>query len=380
MRVAVLGAGVALACGDGQGLGGSTSSIPRSVASYDGATAVFTTVPLDTGLIMGWVPVGNMNPPGHTIPTDHQYIYLKTLLPGGGTTPLYAPGAITIVRVSRTQYNTGASDYAVTFAPCAEVLGTFGHVSALEPDLLAEIGAFDQECQTYSPTPTQTVTMCQSRPREIRRAAGVRIGASAGLDLSLFDNRLSPPRFANPSRWRTNSDGFDSFHVGAFSDYYAEPMRSWVRSKLGSFDGRTRRTAEPVGGTIDVDVAGTVQGAWLAPGAPTYPEIPHLTIAPDNVDPTRVAFSMGTARNGVPAQAYFALPLSGPVTLPRDITPTSGVVCWEFGYSASDARGLMLVQLTDATTLRFEPRGGGSRRCTDADAHTLTSASATFVR
>lgn len=380
MLLAVLGAGVVLACGDANGVGGSTSAVPQSVAPCNGATAVFTTLPVDTAQVMGWVPLGNFNPPGHTFPTDHQYLYLKSLLTGGGSTALVAPGAITIVRVRRTVYNNRSPDYAVTFMPCAEILGEFGHVSELDADLLAELGAFDQQCSTYSPTPVQTVTTCSSQPREIRRAAGAHLGATAGLDLSLFDSRITPIVFANPSRWRTNSDGFDSFHVAAFSDYYAEPMRSWAIGHLGSFDGAIRRTAAPVGGTIAVDVAGTAQGAWLAPGAPTYPEIPHLTIAPDNVQPERVAISMGSPLNGVPAQAYVALPLSGPVTSPRDITPASGVVCWEFGYSASDVRGVLLVQLTDATTLRFEPRAGGSRRCTDADTHTLTAASATFVR
>ena len=115
--------------------------------------------------------------------------------------------------------------------------------------------------------------------------AGDVIGTTAGLDLSLFDSRVTPIVYANASRWTALTDSFDHFHVVPFSDYYAEPTRSAVRAMLGSFDGKTKRTIEPLGGTIASDVAGTAQGVWLNPSQPLFPEVSHLAIAPDNVDP-----------------------------------------------------------------------------------------------
>src|SRR5262245_41430638 len=58
--------------------GGSSPIGPpaASLATCAPGTAVFTVPPVALNGVMGWVPLGNLNPPGHTFPTDHQYLYL----------------------------------------------------------------------------------------------------------------------------------------------------------------------------------------------------------------------------------------------------------------------------------------------------------------
>src|SRR5206468_10725582 len=107
----------------------------------------------------------------------------------------------------------------------------------------------------------------------------------ASLDFSFWDRRVSSLSYANPSRWTTNTEGFDNFRVVPGSDYFAEPASSAIVAKLGSFDGRVRRTMAPLGGTIGLDVAGTGQGPWMNATPPTHPETPHLAIVPDHVYP-----------------------------------------------------------------------------------------------
>ena len=344
-------------------------------------------MPVDKSNIMGWVPLGALNPPGHTFPTDHQYIYLTSFNAGGAPVPLYAPGNMTITQGRIVHYHASAGaapcdDYALDFMPCRDVSGGFGHVRTISASLLAALGAFDQQCSSYSPNPGLTVDDCYTKRVEVKVAAGDVIGTTAGLDLSLFDARVTPLVYANASRWIANSSGFDHFHVAPFSDYYAEPARSAVRAMLGSFDGRTRRSVEPLGGTIGTDIAGTAQGVWLNPSQPTYPETPHLSIVPDNVTPSLIDVSLGTSLSGVDPGAYNFAPLStGSVNRnPSAIAPGVAIYCWEIGYTANDRRGVVLVQLPDAGTLVAEARGGATRSCAGEQPWAFTSSAFTYKR
>ena len=379
-----VGVGFSLACSSDRGSTGPVGIIPSNLAACDGSTALFSALPVPLDQIAGWVPVGAVNPPGHTFPTDHQYIYLKSFVSGGSAVPLTAPGRITITGARSTSYSSGSvgTDYSLNFMPCANVYADFGHVASISPELLKQLGAFDQQCTSYSPNPGLTVTACYTKSANISVDAGTVIGETRGLDLSLFDNRIAPLSFANAARWVTNSSHFDHFHVVAFSDYYAEPMRSTVRELLGSFDGRTKRTVEPRGGTIASDVVGSAQGSWLMPGQPTYPESPHLAVIPDNVDPSRVLISVGTSLPSLASGAYVMQPVASGLKnrAPATITPGAAVYCWEIGYSATDRRGALLAQLADASTLKVEARAGASVTCDALEPYTLTGAAVTFVR
>ncbi len=364
--VSCMVAALALACGGG-GKGNSSDNTitgpggDRSfLASCGSNTQLFSVIPLDRTKITGWVPLGNLNPPAHNFPTDHQYIYLT---PSGTTTPLLAPGEVTVTVAKITDYHGAqANDYDITFNSCREVMGEFGHVRSLSASLLSQLGAFDQGCNTYSPTPTQTVTQCYTKPARIVLHAGDVMGTSAGLDLWLYDSRITPIVYANASRFQTSSDGLDRFHIAPFSDYYAEPARSQVRALLGQYDGAVKRTVEPLGGTLSLDIAGTAQGNWFNASQPTFPESPHLAIVPDNVDPTMVDLSIGTSQPGFSASVYRMFPsTSGNANKhPAQITPGPTVYCYDvrhyFGFGIF-AR--MLLQLGDATTLTVEMQTGG---------------------
>ena len=151
---------------------------------------------------------------------------------------------------------------------------------------------------------------------------------------------------------------------------------------LGSFDGRTRRTAEPVGGSIASDVAGSAQGAWFNAAEPTYPETPHLAIVPDNIDPTRVDVSIGLSQPGLTAGAYSFVPTpNGLVNRdPSTIAPGAAIYCWEIGYSASDRRGVFLVRLDNATTLTMDARVGADRSCNGELPWVMSGSAFTYKR
>jgi len=364
------------------GSGPTSSSGNYDLSSLPGCpagTALFTALPFPTSQMTGWVPLGNFNPPAHTFPTDHQYIYLNNF-PTATPAPLFSPGDVTILAAKVTRYSTGTvtEDYAVTFAPCAQVSGEFGHVRTIEPALLAQIGPMNQNCQSYSPNPGLNVTQCYSSAVKVAVKSGAVIGTSAGLDLSLFDSRIAPLTFANASRWQANPDGIDRFHTVPMSDYYAEPTKSVVQSLVGSYDGKVRRTVPPIGGTIAIDVPGTLQGDWFTAGQPTFPEYWHMAIGPFNVDPTAIHLSMGTAQPGFLSNEYYIVPASsGNVNRhPAQVTPGSQIWCYQF----QNQYGIALLQLTDATTLKFEGRNGQQRTCATEQPWAFTASAITFVR
>jgi hypothetical protein len=378
---------VVVACSGGDRVGGPNPYSPPNIAGCGTSTTPFTVSPIAAASIMGWVPLGALNPPGHTFPTDHQYIYLTTFSSGATPVPVVAPGNITVTQARLVHYMSSTApnppdDYALDFTPCREVSVDFGHVRTLSAALLSALGAFDQQCSTYSPNPGLVVADCYTKRVTIAVNAGDVIGTSAGLDLSLFDTRVTPLVYANASRWVSNASGFDHFHVAPFSDYFAEPMRSTVRAMLGTFDGRTRRTTEPVGGTIGTDVAGTAQGVWFNPSQPTYPETPHLAIVPDNVTPSMMDVSIGGSLSGIAPGAYnFAPSTTGTVNRdPSTIAPGTTIYCWEIGYTSSDRRGVVLVQLPDAMTLVAEARAGANRTCVGEQPWAFTAASFMYKR
>lgn len=364
LALSVLGAVAAaliVACGGSSGTGPDNNDF----TACNSGTAIFSVSPIALNDVVGWVPLGNLNPPAHTFPTNHQYLYHTN--PGGGvlhSVAVVAPGNITVTRARSTTYSSdGHSDYSLDFTACREVSGNFGHIATIDASLASQLGPFDQGCNSYSPEPGLTVTSCGSKKVSIALAAGAPIGTAGGtpgvygIDFGLWDTRVTATVFANPSQWSTSSDHLDDYHVVAASDYFAEPMRSAVAARLGSGDGTQLRTVAPLGGTIAVDLAGTAQGYWFKPGQPHFPESPHLAFVPDNVNPTRMVLSIGTSQPGIPSGGWSFLPASSGLVnrAPASITADGQLRCADLV-----AGRIALLQLTGAAALRVETRGPGT--------------------
>ena len=359
---------------------------PAGSVTCGTAKAIFTRSPVALTDFFGWVPLGNMGPPAHTFPTDHQYIYVNDPSSQGPRRDvnIVAPSDIIITKAHEATNTPGSSDYTLEFSPCAEVYAQFGHVLTIAPSILNQLGAFDQYCNTYSPAPGASVSTCETKFVAIKVRAGEIIGTaggpsphSFGLDFWLWDARVSPIAYANPSHWSKSNDSFDGFHVVAASDYFSEPASSDIASRVGSFDGKTRRTVTPTGGSIRVDVPGTAMGFWFNASQPTYPEVPHLAIAPDNVDPTRIAFSIGTSLPGwTRGIVWFTPANAGTVNRnPSHVTADGTTYCYE-----GSGPWVILARLIDATTLRLEAKPQSVSSCAAAAPWTFSSAAFDYKR
>jgi hypothetical protein len=369
----------------------NTGTIPNTRApsgsiSCGSTKAIFTQSPVALGDFFGWVPLGNLGPPAHTFPTDHQYIYVND--PSSQAprreVDIVAPTDIIITTAHFATNTPGGSDYTLEFSPCAEVYAKFGHVLTIAPAILSQLGAFDQFCNSYSPAPSASVTTCQTKFVAIRVRAGEVIGTaggaaphSFGLDFWLWDARVPAITYANTTHWSASNDKFDSFHIVPASDYFAEPANTRIVERVGSFDGKTRRTALPLGGSIGVDVAGTAMGFWFNASQPTYPEVPHLAISPDNVNPARMAFSIGTSLAGWSRGLVLFTPVNSGIVNrdPSQITADGTIYCFEAPGSWA-----ILARMMDATTLRLEAEPQTVTTCAAAQPWTFTAAAFDYRR
>lgn len=372
MALAVLAAGCGNVSGPGSG--------PPSGLAACGSAPLFTVPPIPIGSIAVLAPLGNLNPPGHTLPTDHLYFY-----PGGaaGTSnpvPLSAPGDITIHSVTRqTRSGGGAADlvdYGLSFTPCTDVDFYFAHISSITPALASQIGTFTSCNPAYS-TGGFTYIQCYKEVG-IRLAVGTAIGTAGGpgegaLDLGGYDRRVAPLAFVNPSRSYGSGTSFGQNQTICPVDYFTTAVRDSLRAIFGR-PGR-RRTVEPLCGTLMQDVSNTAQGRWYFGQAGN--DDPHLALVHDNVDPTEGAFSVGVSIPSLPSTVYLFTPATtGRLNLDFSrVTADGQLYCYE---PITTGTRHILLQLTSSTTIRIE--GGTGPTCGPSSGWALSAAAVTFSR
>ena len=96
-RILVAGVlvGTCWACGGGSSRNpqAPTPVSPSQAGEGLASSLVFTESPIDPPAIEFIVPLGNLNPPGHTLPTDHIYFYHRLRNPSAPIYDVKAPAA-----------------------------------------------------------------------------------------------------------------------------------------------------------------------------------------------------------------------------------------------------------------------------------------------
>jgi hypothetical protein len=358
------------ACGDKGGGPTSTDGGPPPGLAACGSTP-FLTVPLvPIGNIFTVAPLGNLNPPPHTFPTDHLYLYMSA------TAAISAPGAAVLTNVV-VQHRTGGGqqavdDYELVFFPCADVQLQLAHVANLSVQLRTKVGALDGSCNPSYQTGGFTYQQC-SKSVTVALAAGDGLGTSAAsLDVFARDRRQALT-YVNPSRLPDPNGAFGDTHVACPIDYFVASIADPMRAKLGP--PGSVRTTPPVCGEVMQDVPNTAAGRWFHTGSPNNPEDPHLALAHDNIHPATGAFSVGTSIPSLPSGVYTFVPAStGRVNLDFGLVQTVGqAYCYEVNGNRR-----VLIQLVSVTHLRVE--GFGSGTCGDPTSWTLSTGAADFDR
>lgn len=341
-------------CAGGGSDGNSSPKSPIPSAS-EISLPYFTVLPLFASNFTGFVPLGNLNPSGHTFPTDHHYFYLAN---PATKYDVYAPGHFWITQITASEHvSDGFTDYRLKFNPCLEVYGILDHMSSLSGSLLSQLGKFtEQECQSYT-NGGKDYRQCTKNVM-IEISAGTVIGEAGGnagqnaLDFGVYDTGF-PQALANPSRFYNQGQKY-LYAVSAI-DYFSAALQTQLRSRASNYSGTIHRTVEPIGGTIVNDVPGTAQGIWFKQGEPTLPEDPHIALVFDNVDPTQPRFSIGTSQTGLSSGVYAFTDVSSGYTNRKFSQVTAdGNIYTYHNLQNTIPNTVILIQLLDNSTLRVE--------------------------
>lgn len=244
---------LAVGCGSGGGAADAPAvPLPRGVAT-------FTHSPIALGELSRIVALGNLNPPGHTIPTDHIYFYMWYYDDGPVPDPnrkhtVYAPAGGTVVSILQP-----GGDFKVV-VQCTNTF--YYYLDHVLPTV--QVGAV--------------------------LTAGQAIGTSGGpyaIDLGAYDTTTTLPGFIDPNRYHPQTRQAVSPLA-----HYEEPLRSTLRAKVV-------RSGTDKDGRIDFDVPGRLVGNWFLDGVPPaesdWPEnwTKQLAFVRDVADPAIVRVSIG---------------------------------------------------------------------------------------
>lgn len=320
-----LAAVLALACGGGlpdgpngsQGSGGFTDVPPPP-----GGVAQFTVLPTAIAPGLTLTALGNLNPPGHVLPTDHVYMYdwdLSTR-PAGGTDVrdvlMPATGAVFLV------LSNGGPASKVMFRV------TSGFYFYLDGVVLSQPLAVGQ-----------IVT------------AGTKLGATiqgSTLDLGAFDTSAVHPGFLNRARYP-----FQTLYCVSPWKYFSPELQAQIYPHMYRAPAAADRD-----GKIDFGISGKLAGDWFLQTMPIdsswqpYGWTRTLSFAYDYYDPSQVRISIGGT---VGPAGVWAIDSTAP--RPETVTPASGVVPYLL-YSQFDKGfppyGLLLVQMLDSATIKAQ--------------------------
>jgi len=337
--------GLPLACKDG-GPSGPTNYDNASgfsnVPAPPGGVAQFSVIPIAVMPGLTLTALGNLNPPGHVLPTDHVYFYAWDLSARVGTTTL-APERDVVMPATGTvtfMIQPGGTDWKVEFKATENFYFYLDHLVLTKTLKVGDI-----------------VT------------AGTLIGktvAGGTLDLGAFDFTITNTRFVNPARL-----GMESLHVVSPWTYFTPALQAQLYPHV-----YRAPTASDKDGRVDFDIAGHLVGDWFLLGMPVdsssgpYGWTRTVAFVYDYYDPSKVRISIGgtVASAGVWA-------IDSTATRPENITVASGVVPYLL-YSPFDAGfppyGLMLVQMVTDTQIKVQVFVGATTTNKVFDAGAIT--------
>ncbi|MEM2958096.1 MAG: hypothetical protein QW261_07395 [Candidatus Jordarchaeaceae archaeon] len=202
----------------------------------------FTHMPLDDDAYDYIRPLGNLNPPGHTFPTDHIYFGLKN-----GTYNVYAPARGVITQINNWTREGGAyQDYSIHIKHSLTFKSYFHHVSGLADWILEKVGEVTEFTPVFIPVEAgQVIGWAAQQP-----------GGSVCLDWGAIDDKVTLS-FIHPE---TYTWGDVNVHTVCPLDYLEESLKESAYQKVF-------RVGEPRGGKIDYDLLGRASGNWFLEGS-----------------------------------------------------------------------------------------------------------------
>lgn len=282
---------------------------------------VFTHSPMNFTEFVYATPLGNLNPPGHTFPTDHVYFYWinpDRRTPGDMDTlhNVYAPGNGTV------QFIYQHTDYKIGIAMNDTFSYYLDHVM-LNPEIT-------------------TGTLVKAG-----QIIGTASKLSYAVDLGVINTKTTLTGFINPSRYPDQT-----IHTESPYKYFATSLRDSIYSKI-------TRIGNDKDGKIDYDIKGKLSGGWFLNGLPmgdassNYDSWPkHLAFVYDMNEPTSIRISIGGT---LTMRGVYGVKTSA--TDPALVSVASGKIGYQLFSpynSGTYPLGVMIVQMISDDTIKVE--------------------------
>ena len=334
-RVNAIATGVAIvtlvSCGGtGSPSSPSSSSSSSSTASLP-ATATFSQSPIDIAVISTITPIGNLNPPDHTLPTNHAYFFHPT----AANAEVRALSAGIVQTITR---GTGGNDDQLSIAASAHVQYYLDHIRV-------------------------DAGIDRNQPVTAGQRVGVTASAAGAMDLGLINDTITL-FFVRPDRYIPGT-----LHADSPLKYLDEPVRTSLYARV---------TAGDKDGSISFDVDGRLAGNWFIPDlAASVTEnfgngFKHLAFVRDVNNPSLLRVSIGGSLSI--SGAYY---VQAGAPDPADVSVATGKV----GYlllsspAATLGAGILIAQMLAEDRIRVQTFSGNLSLTTD-----FTDAALTYVR
>jgi hypothetical protein len=290
--------------------GAAQSKLKSSLPCPKGDT-LFTHLPTEIGPLSAIVPLGNVNPAEHTLPTRHVYLYPNMTTPGDISTaviiPVRSPGRLEIVAI---EYHPDSLDWSLHLKPCKDILLYFFHVRTLAPKIAAAVGNIADGGVKFADF--------TAKPVSIMVTPGQLLGQAKIFDVGLHDFRKALLPFVNPARYAVDFPKLSAAFPALAADpiaqklaklivpqplfnrcpvnYFRPKLRKVLVARLADYDGEPPASGKPLCHSHMQDVPGTAQGNWFSDLVPNhdalFAEERAVALVNWNVDPIVQLFSL----------------------------------------------------------------------------------------
>ena len=314
------------------------------------------TLPMDLSRLEGIAPLGGVDPPDHTLPTDHMYI----MYPYGDMSQkeIHAPADIVVTTVSYGDVHENGiqkhGDYRLDFYPCSELKLIFGHIDKLSDKISAQIGTPENPIGAQCDTSRQGASEIRNCTWDIDIAipAGELIGTADGWDIWATLEGHRDPKVTSPAYYH-NVDAVCPL------DYFTSSIKAQLYTYLKTQSG-------PKCGEAYHDKANTLQGGWFGHKDPQKAKTDwssHFSLTHHSVET-----GMGqVAVAGTIADQFmyrFTPKHSGTVNREPSETTAGTLYCYQhegnprFPNGRMAGSGKILLKLKDNHTMQIEHKEG----------------------
>ncbi len=325
--------------------------------------ALLSVSPIDPSLVTRLIPLGHIGTPHHATPMDHMEYLLPPRDDGLSgdrmLTNIKAPGAVHIIGVRQTikKLNGVIEDdkyYSIAFTPCKEILFYFEAMGSISDSLKWAVENAKNTERAESETIGSRETILKEYRIDYRASPGEIIGTAGGpeypgatLDWGVYDFRI--PKLGFLGEQPDPRIAYTTCPI----DYFLSPLKEQLYEK---FD----RKSAPLCGEVMQDLAGTIQGNWIAQGKRNSASDDGLLgIVHDNIDPSIGVIGVaGTLTNH--GSIDFTPEHSGFINRePSEVKADVNIYCYQSGShkqvsSAIPISGRILIQLLNNRTLKIE--------------------------